>query len=96
MYDRVELVIGHAGAGTIMEVLRRHKKLVVVVNETLMNNHQHEIADALAEKNYVIKSTCDSVVHDLSYLPRIVLTPYPKRDVTAFSSFMDREFHFAE
>lgn len=47
-----DIVIGHAGAGTILEALTckpRAPALIVVVNDKLMNNHQSEIATALAE-----------------------------------------------
>jgi len=36
-----------------MESLRLHKKLVVVVNEDLMDNHQIELAQALSERQYL-------------------------------------------
>jgi len=42
-----------AGSGSIMESLRLHKKLVVVVNEDLMDNHQIELAQALSERQYL-------------------------------------------
>merc|ERR1719498_658193 len=48
-----DLIIGHAGAGTILEALRAGKKIVVVVNDKLMNNHQLEIADAMAARRYL-------------------------------------------
>lgn len=37
-------VISHAGSGTVLEVLKAKKKLLVCVNESLMDNHQTELA----------------------------------------------------
>lgn len=53
-----DVVISHAGSGTILEALRLpdevKPKLVVVPNETLMDNHQAELAQALAEQSYLV------------------------------------------
>jgi len=47
------LIISHAGTGTIIETLSLHQPLIVVINNTLMNNHQLEIAVKLAELGYI-------------------------------------------
>ncbi|CAD5225431.1 unnamed protein product [Bursaphelenchus xylophilus] len=43
------VVIGHGGAGTILEVTRAKKTLFVVVNRSLMSDHQTELAEELAK-----------------------------------------------
>lgn len=48
-----EYVISHAGAGIILESLKNKKKVFVVVNDTLMDNHQTELAEALCKDDYV-------------------------------------------
>jgi UDP-N-acetylglucosamine transferase subunit ALG13 len=45
------------GSGTILDVLRKGKRLIVVPNETLLDNHQHELAIALEEKEHLKSST---------------------------------------
>jgi beta-1,4-N-acetylglucosaminyltransferase len=48
-----DLILSHAGAGTVMEALRMKKKLVVVINTKLMDNHQMELANAMAGRQYL-------------------------------------------
>lgn len=44
------------GSGTMLQTLRLSKKLIVVVNEALMDNHQYELAQAMDEKGYAVLS----------------------------------------
>ncbi|ABN67759.2 syntenic homolog of ALG13_YEAST UDP-N-acetylglucosamine transferase subunit ALG13 (Asparagine linked glycosylation protein 13) [Scheffersomyces stipitis CBS 6054] len=49
-----DVVISHAGTGSIIDALKLHKKLVVIVNDALMDNHQAEIANEFAKLNYCV------------------------------------------
>ncbi|KAA8915480.1 hypothetical protein TRICI_002401 [Trichomonascus ciferrii] len=53
---QADLVISHAGTGSILDALRAGKKLIVVVNDSLMENHQLEIANEFANSNYLLMS----------------------------------------
>ena len=46
------------GAGTVLEVLEAGIPLVVAVNDTLMNNHQTELASKLCDDGYLQFGTC--------------------------------------
>ena len=56
-FQKADLVIGHAGAGTIMEVMQLGKPLIVVVNDILMENHQTELASRLKKEGIITMST---------------------------------------
>ncbi|QPG75905.1 hypothetical protein FOA43_003291 [Brettanomyces nanus] len=45
------LVISHAGTGSILDSVRLGKKLIVLINDSLKDNHQLEIAQAFEELN---------------------------------------------
>lgn len=50
---QADLVVSHAGTGSIMDVLRSHKPLVAVTNDSLMAGHQAEVALQFAAHNYL-------------------------------------------
>lgn len=49
-----EFVISHAGAGSLLEGLRLARKMLVVVNEQLMDNHQIELGEVMSKRGYVL------------------------------------------
>jgi beta-1,4-N-acetylglucosaminyltransferase len=61
-FESADLVIGHAGAGTITEVLRIGKPLLVVVNDSLMENHQTELARALCGRKLLKMATVSTLL----------------------------------
>ena len=92
-----DLVISHGGAGTIMEVLRARKPLVVVINTALMGNHQVELAGALEERGHLLSTTPSGLVAALGADGGKVLTalePYGEPDAGAFASLVDNEMGF--
>lgn len=71
-----DLIISHAGSGSIFEALRLSKPLVAVPNSILMDNHQAELANHLARLGYIIAATPDTLAHTLQHLSVDGLKPY--------------------
>lgn len=53
LVQMADLVVSHAGTGSILDSLRLGKPLIVCVNDNLMDNHQQQIADEFEKKGYV-------------------------------------------
>ena len=63
---QADLVISHCGAGILLECLRSdHATCIAVVNDTLMGNHQSELADKLSSEGYIYQSTPTHILKDV-------------------------------
>lgn len=91
--DSADLVIGHAGAGTVLEVLRKGKPLLIVINDHLMDNHQEELALDLAECKFVICSYPSNLLKTLQSLNVSNLKPFPKQDPSKFGAFISHIYN---
>eukprot|EP00929_Paragymnodinium_shiwhaense_P015411 TRINITY_DN123503_c0_g1_i1.p2 TRINITY_DN123503_c0_g1~~TRINITY_DN123503_c0_g1_i1.p2 ORF type:complete len:181 (+),score=47.35 TRINITY_DN123503_c0_g1_i1:82-624(+) len=84
-FDAAALVISHAGAGSIVEALRAGRRLLVVVNPSLMDNHQLEIAEAMADQGYCSMATePGELLERLPAACQLQLQPYPAADLGRF------------
>lgn len=71
-----DVIIGHAGAGTCMDILNNGKAGLIVINDELMDNHQLELARQLASEDYLYYCKVDEVSSSISTLDFGSLTPY--------------------
>jgi beta-1,4-N-acetylglucosaminyltransferase len=65
-YEQADLIVGHGGTGTTLEVLALGKPLVSVANPALQDNHQVEFLEALEELGLV------TYCRDLAQLPSAI------------------------
>mmetsp|Transcript_13707 Transcript_13707/g.15614 ORF Transcript_13707/g.15614 Transcript_13707/m.15614 type:complete len:192 (+) Transcript_13707:144-719(+) len=88
-----DLIISHAGAGSIMESLRLKKALIVVINEALMDNHQSELGEAMQTINVAKCTNVDNLVKVLVQNKNQPLCKslkaYPEADYNLFPTFLD-------
>lgn len=61
-----DLIISHCGAGSILEAVKYKKPLIVVVNESLQDNHQTELSDALSNSGYCMSAFPKTLLQTLS------------------------------
>jgi len=86
-----DVVISHAGAGSVLEALELGKRLVVCVNEKLMDNHQAELAKALEARGHVVVSSVDDVADALRRVVATRPAPYERGDAAPFRALVDNE-----
>jgi beta-1,4-N-acetylglucosaminyltransferase len=82
------------GAGTIMEVMRAKVPLVVVINETLMDNHQVELAHALETRGHLVSTTPKDLLETIKNIKLDSLNQYQDPDTSLFPELVDEEVGF--
>ncbi|UJR30388.1 hypothetical protein I4U23_017923 [Adineta vaga] len=88
--QQADLVISHAGAGTILQTLEANKPLLVVINEKLMNNHQLEIAHVMKEQGYLHYCTCSTLAETLKKFPNHQFERYEKGNPLLFGQYLNQ------
>mmetsp|Transcript_6045 Transcript_6045/g.18239 ORF Transcript_6045/g.18239 Transcript_6045/m.18239 type:complete len:164 (-) Transcript_6045:932-1423(-) len=92
--EQADLVISHAGAGSIMEALRRRKKLIVVVNERLMHNHQAELANEMDARGHSFAATVSTLADVLASADFSSRVELPAADRTVVPRILREELLF--
>ncbi|WMN61200.1 hypothetical protein NI389_07405 [Pseudoalteromonas xiamenensis] len=77
--DNADLVITHAGAGTVFELLETGKKSIIVPNMDRIDKHQSDLAIYIEENNFAIvckdiDSIAEQILEAENYHPK----PYVK------------------
>ena len=62
----------------------------MIVNDDLMDNHQMELAEKLAQEEYLLCGTVTTLIDTLKTFKTVKLKSYPRPDASVFSSFVDK------
>ncbi|GAB0097813.1 UDP-N-acetylglucosamine transferase subunit ALG13 homolog [Sergentomyia squamirostris] len=89
-----DLVISHAGAGTCIEVLKHKKPLIVVINDSLMGNHQVELAHQLASEGVLIYCSPGKLLDTLRQFDPADLETYQEGSPENFIRELDKLMGF--
>lgn len=85
-----DLVIGHAGAGTCLDILLARKAGVLVINDQLMNNHQQELALHMKKEGYLECCSVEGLKSSLENFNSNERKIYePGKNMQKFVDFMD-------
>jgi beta-1,4-N-acetylglucosaminyltransferase len=93
LIKRCDLIISHGGTGSILDALRASKRLIAVINQDLMDNHQAEIADQFSSRKYLLVSdaTPKSLVAALQQTKEFKFIPMPPPEAWQLASIIDEE-----
>lgn len=96
---QADIVVSHAGTGSILDVLRLHKSLIVVTNDKLLNNHQLEVSLAMSKEGYLIDCSLKELregkliqsVGDVLG-KKLTFKPLPEQNSDAVETILAEEF----
>lgn len=76
-----DLILCHGGAGTIFDMLKLHKNIIVVPREAQyqehVDNHQLELAQKLSQEGYLFMARqYEEIVAILNRMPQQILTSF--------------------
>ena len=81
LYEKADLIITHAGAGTIYKLLNLNKKILMVPNLERVDNHQIEIAEFMHKNNYAIScTTFEQILINIKSISNLKFAQYIKDD----------------
>ncbi|XP_003703929.1 alg13 UDP-N-acetylglucosaminyltransferase subunit [Megachile rotundata] len=93
--ENADLIISHAGAGSILDALEKRKNLIVVTNQSLMDNHQLELAEQLYKDEHLYYCTCETLLDTIQTMDFTKLKPFISGKSKRIAEFIDQIMGFS-
>ena len=68
--------------------------MIVVINESLMGNHQIELAERLAEDNHLVHCTVKNLAETIKKFDKDLLQHFPRGDKSIFQDYINKLMGF--
>ena len=89
-YQAADLIITHAGAGTIFRLLELNKKMIVIPNLDRIDSHQIDIAEYMHKKGHArMILDFDDLKEAVSKVVQSKFLPFRKQDFFAANEIID-------
>jgi beta-1,4-N-acetylglucosaminyltransferase len=89
-YMKADVIVCHAGAGTIFRLLELKRKILMVPNFDRVDSHQREICEYMAAHGHaVFCPKFDDIMIKLDAIDSIQLKPYIKDEFQKFDEIFD-------
>ena len=89
-FINADLIISHAGAGTVLDIMRLKKtNFIVCVNDSLQENHQTELANALSERKHCVATVPLQLIDTLRDCAFHNIIEYPDPDFMLFPNLLE-------
>lgn len=75
-----DIIVSHAGAGSLLEALALGKRVVAVANRALMDDHQQELAQALHGANCLVSTPVDAAAAAVARAALTAFAPFAARN----------------
>ena len=92
---KVDLIISHAGAGSILDGLENKKHVIVVTNQSLMSNHQIELAEQLHMDKYLYYCTCETLLNTIQTMDFAQLKPFVNKKCKRIAEYINQIMGFS-
>ncbi|KAF8630228.1 hypothetical protein AX15_003051 [Amanita polypyramis BW_CC] len=93
--EKADIIISHAGSGTILEALRLRKALIVVPNSTLLDDHQQELAQALEAEGHLKSTSVSDLAKSVAAFKAEGMSCFPQFNGGKFARLLDEEMGFS-